>query len=565
MNKASMRARLRDVRWYIENHLYIRTKDSRTVLFAMNPAQIRLYETIEKLRAEGKPVRVIILKARQMGFSTLTEALIFQRAATGKNVNALIVAHREDSTSNLFKMSKRFLERLEPALRPMTRSSNAQEILFENPDKNLERKALNPGLMSRIRCQTAGGYGIGRSDTIQLVHASEFAFWPGDKKGIWAGIMQAVPDSPETMVIVESTANGFDEFHDMWERAERGESDFVPMFFPWYEFPAYRRKPDPDTEWTKKERELQERYGLDEGQLAWRRWCIRNNCAGDEDLFRQEYPSNPEEAFLTSGRPVFDPEKVNDRLQAVGEPIRRGEFVEAPGQWPPYRFEERERGCVCIYREPVEGRPYVIGGDTAGEGSDFFTGQVIDNITGGQVAVLRHQYDEDQYARQMYCLGLYYNEALIGIEVNYSTYPVKTLANMGYPRLYVRELPDTYAGGLKKAFGWDTNAKTRPLAVAEAVQMFRTDPALVVDRETLKEMKVFQYNELRRPAAMEGEHDDLVIALCIAWSIRGQQDMTEGFTEDSMDGWSESMKEDYWNADEITRRHLMKIWGRKHG
>ena len=564
-DKAAMARRLRDGRFYIESFLRIRTKESKLERFILNPAQVRLYETIEKLRAEGKPVRVIILKARQMGFSTLTEGLIFHRAATGKNVNALIVAHREDSTGNLFKMSKRFLENLPEVLRPMTRSSNAQEILFENPDKNLERKALNPGLMSRIRCQTAGGTGIGRSDTIQLVHASEFAFWPGEKRATWAGIMQAVPDTPESMVIIESTANGYDEFHAMWEAAVKGENDFTPMFFPWYEFPSYRRKPDPGTEWTAGERELQERYGLDEEQLAWRRWCIRNNCAGDIQLFKQEYPSYAEEAFLTSGQAVFDRELIQRRIQEAPEPVKVGEFRYEVGADPTVlkkiRWVERENGCIRIYAEPVKGRPYVLGGDTAGTGSDYFTGQVLDNITGKQVAVLRHQYDEDQYARQMYCLGLYYNTALIGIEVNYSTYPVKMLGLMGYPKQYVREIPDTFTGGTKNAFGWNTTSKTRPLAIAELVQLFREGPEMVLDRETLKEMQVFQYNDDHRPEALAGEHDDLVMALAIAVQIRRQQDMVLPERERSTKHWTEDMWEDYYAADEATRRYLMEEWG----
>lgn len=565
MDKGAMRAFLRNPRAYIERFLYIRTKDSQIRRFELNDAQARLYTAVESLRREGKPVRIIVLKARQMGFSTLTEGLIFHRAATGRNVNALILAHREDSTANLFKMSKRFLENLPPALRPMTRSSNAQEILFENPDKNLQRKALAPGLQSRIRCQTAGGTGIGRSDTIQLVHASEFSFWPGDKKGTWAGIMQAVPDTPESMVIVESTANGYDEFHEMWEAAVNGENDFLPMFFPWFEFPSYRRKPDPGTEWTAEERELQERYGLEDEQLAWRRWCIRNNCAGDENLFRQEYPTYPEEAFLTSSHAVFDRDIIARRLQDALEPVRVGEFRYDPGRMPAITWTDRENGCVRIYRDVEKDRPYVLGGDTAGTGSDWFTGQVLDNITGRQVAVLRHQFDEDQYAEQVYCLGRYYNDALVGIEVNYSTYPVKTLAKMGYPKLYVREVPDDFTGKFQTAYGWDTNRKTRPLAIAELVQLFRADPGMVTDRQTLKEMQVFQYNDDHRPEALAGEHDDLVMALAIATQLRGQQSMVMPERERSTRNWTPDMWEDYYRASPEGRKYLMEKWGVKDG
>lgn len=553
-------------RSYIERNLYIRTKDSKIVPLKLNPAQLRLYKALEAQRRAKKPMRVIILKARQLGFSTLAEALIFQRTATRRNVNSLIVAHREDSTANLFKMSKLFFEQLPDELRPMHKSSNARELVFENPERDPKKKAEDPGLMSRIRCNTAGGSGIGRSDTLHNVHASEFAFWSGDKTATWIGIMQAVPSTPDTMVIVESTANGFDEFHRMWEAAVRGESDFEPLFFPWFENPAYRRKPAPGTVWTAEEETLAERYGLDREQLAWRRWCIRNNCAGDERIFRQEYPSCPDEAFLTTGQSVFDNEKAAARRQRAIRPVARGEFLydvdEDPTRIRNIRWHERPDGMIRIYERPLPRRHYVVGGDTAGVGSDWFTGQVVDNLTGAQAAVLRHQYDEDQYARQMYCLGRYYNDALIGVETNYSTYPVKMLSLMGYPRLYVRELADTYTGAVREAFGFETTSRTRPVIIAQLVASFREHPEIVSDADTLGEMMTFQYNRERRPEAMPGEHDDLVMALAIAHGIRSQQEILDEPEAGRSALWTRDMLEDYDNADEEGRRFLVKLWGK---
>lgn len=552
-------------RRFIEKNLYIRTKEAKIVPLKLNPAQIRLYEALERQRKAKKPMRVIILKARQLGFSTLAEALIFQRTATKKNVNSLIVAHREDSTANLFKMSKLFFERLPEDIRPKHRNSNARELVFENPERDPDKKAKDPGLMSRIRCSTAGGSGIGRSDTLQNVHASEFAFWSGDKTATWTGILQAVPATADTMVIVESTANGYDEFHRMWEAAVKGESDFEPLFFPWFENPDYRRKAVPGTAWTPEEQVMAERYGLDEEQLAWRRWCIRNNCAGDERVFKQEYPSCPDEAFLTSGQSVFDNEKVRLRREQAPKPLKRGWFEYDIGQDPTMigniRWRESPDGFIRIYQEPKPRRPYVIGGDTAGTGSDWFTGQVLDNTTGQQVAVLRQQYDEDQYARQMYCLGRYYNDALIGVETNYSTYPVKMLSLMGYPKLYVRELPDTYTGGVKEAFGFETTSRTRPVIIAELVAIFREWPESVMDHDTLGEMLTFQYNDSRRPEAMPGEHDDLVMGLAIAHGIRGQQDCTERPERGRESLWTKDMLEDFQNADEAGRKMLVNMWG----
>lgn len=551
---------------YMEENLFIRTKDAQIVPFRLNAAQRRLYDALEEQRQAGKPMRAIVLKARQLGFSTLAQALIFQRTVTRPNVTSLVVAHREDAVETLFNMSRLFYETMPEDIRPKCRTANSHMLLFDSPERDPARKARDPGLNSRIRCATTGGAGVGRGDTIHNVHASEFAYWVGDKAQTWTAIMQAVPSEPDTMVIVESTANGFDQFHAMWEAAVAGESDFVPLFFPWFENPDYRRTPDPDAVWTAQERELQARYGLDERQLAWRRWCIRNNCAGDERVFRQEYPSCPEEAFLTSGQCVFDSRLLAKRRSQTRNPAIQGRFVCDAGPEPTAlrnpRFREEERGMVRIWKPPLPRRPYVIGGDTAGTGSDFFTAQVLDNTTGEQVAVLRHQYDEDQYARQLYCLGRYYNDALIGVETNYSTYPVKLLALMGYPRLYVRETPDTFTGSLLDAYGFETTSRTRPVIIARLVAAFRENPELFNDPLTLGEMLTFQYNQRRRPEALPGEHDDLVMALAIAWEIRDQQSYLEEPEPSRRTRWTPDMLEDYWRAPPENRAVLERMWGR---
>lgn len=554
---------LRDAKQYIESFLKIKTKSGSVIPFKLNPAQEKLYSVVQAQKAARKPIRIIILKARQLGFSTLCEALLFHSSATREGVSSLVVAHREDSTANLFAMSKLYYENLPEQIRPMKKASNAQELIFENPTRDPAEKERRPGLRSRIRCTTAGGKGVGRSDTLTNVHISEFAFWSGDKEATLLGIMQAVPNLPRTMVIIESTANGFDAFKDRWDAAVRGESDFVPVFFAWYENPEYRMKAPPGTEWTVEEREMKERYGLDDEQLAWRRWCIRNNCAGNVDTFKQEYPACPDEAFLTSGSAVFDNEIVIRRRETVPDPIMRGEFeydyngIEITN----IRFTEREGGFVAIYEQPGRYKPYVIGGDTAGEGSDFFVGQVLDNTDGHQVAKLRHQFDEDVYARQMYCLGKYYNNALIGVETNYSTYPVKELERLQYPRLYVRETEDTFTHKLKKSFGFVTNSVTRPIIIAELVKIMRETPDLVCDFDTLGEMLTFVYNEHRRPEAMDGAHDDCVMALAIAHYIRPQMSYTEALPEPERVPWTEDMWEDYRNADETVRKYLIEKWG----
>ena len=507
---------------YIENCLKIKTKSGTVVPFRLNDAQRKLYAVAKRQQDAGKPVRLIILKARQLGFSTLTEGLIFHACATRRNVNALIVAHREDATANLFRMSKLFYDELPAPVKPMLRASNAQELVFENPSKLRSEREARPGLRSRIRCATAGGRGIGRSDTLQCVHLSEYAFWPDGADGkasTLAGILQAVPSLPGTMVVIESTANGFEDFKERWDAAVAGENDFEPVFFAWFENPDYSMPVVPGTEWTPEERDIKAAYQLTDEQLQWRRWCIANNCGGSLDMFRQEYPASPGEAFLHSGTGVFDNEQIVLRLERLPEPAGRGEF--ADGEWT-----ESETGAITLYELPEEGVPYVLGGDTAGEGSDYFTAIVIDNVSGRIAAKLRKKYSEPEYVRQIYALGRFYNDALVAIETNFSTYPVMKLQEMEYPNQYSREREDTYTRQMRKSYGFRTDRQSRPRAIANLVEVFSSHPEWFTDRELLEEMLTFCYNEDHRPEALAGKHDDLVMGAAITYAVRHQQRMT---------------------------------------
>lgn len=507
---------------YIESCLKIKTKSGTVVPFRLNDAQRKLYAVAKRQQDAGKPVRLIILKARQLGFSTLTEGLIFHACATRKNVNALIVAHREDATANLFRMSKLFYDELPAPVKPMLRASNAQELVFENPSKLRSEREARPGLRSRIRCATAGGRGIGRSDTLQCVHLSEYAFWPDGADGkasTLAGILQAVPSLPGTMVVIESTANGFEDFKERWDAAVAGENDFEPVFFAWFENPDYSMPVVPGTEWTPEERDLKAAYRLTDGQLQWRRWCIANNCGGSLDMFRQEYPASPGEAFLHSGTGVFDNEQIVLRLERLPEPAGRGEFTD--GEWT-----ESETGAITLYELPEDGVPYVLGGDTAGEGSDYFTAIVIDNVSGRIAAKLRQKYSEPEYVRQIDALGRFYNNALVAIETNFSTYPVMKLQEMEYPNQYSREREDTYTRQMKKSYGFRTDRQSRPRAIANLVEVFSSHPEWFTDRELLEEMLTFCYNEDHRPEALAGKHDDLVMGAAITYAVRHQQRMT---------------------------------------
>lgn len=502
---------------YIENYIKIRDKKNNIVSLVLNEPQLKYYNVIKEMYRKRKPIRIIILKARQMGFSTETEAIIFKNVVTHHNYNAGIVAHKKDSTTNLFDMSKRMLEYLPEDIRPEQKKSNAKELVFNNDQ--------GTGLDSRIKCMTAGGKGIGRSDTFTALHLSELAFWEGDKKATMTGLLQAVPNTPDSMIIIESTANGYEYFKEMWDRAVAGKSDFYPLFIGWNELKEYSM-PYTGFDLTQEERELKEQYNLTLEQLTWRRWCIQNNCSGDINQFKQEYPICPEEAFLSTGNCYFNKENIINRINTAPEPLVRGKFtcyydgIRIRNQ----KFLEQEEGSIKIYEYPEKRVPYVLGGDTAGEGSDYFTAHVINNITGKQVAVLKQQYNEIEYVKQVYCLGMFYNCALVGLENNFSTYPTQKLMELNYPNQYVRKKEDQYNNKYEKSYGFKTTSITRPYILGLLQEIIHNNTDVIQDKETLREMLTFIVNDKGRAEAEEGYHDDLVMALAISYYIRGQQD-----------------------------------------
>lgn len=232
------------------------------------------------------------------------------------------------------------------------------------------------------------------------------------------------------------------------------------------------------------------------------------------------------------GKTIFNAQKVNERISYLrnNNPVKRtgyfayekddaDKIVDESIEWI-----DADDGYIKIFEEPKKYTPYVLGGDTAGDGSDNFTGQMINNITGKQVAVYKNKFDEDLYAEQMYCLGKHYNYALESIETNFSTHPVKVLTRLGYTNQYVREREDTFTGSITKAYGFRTDKLTRSSAIAELVKIVRESVHLINDIDTLNEMLTFVRNEKGKPEAKEGAHDDLILALAIAYYSRGQQD-----------------------------------------
>lgn len=307
-----------DEREFCEMFFRIRPKKpGRLILMKDNKGQRIFNKVWDDQEAAGKPVRIIILKARQIGFSTKTQQKLAWRVLTRPNVRAAVIAHDTKPAQEIFEMTSRFIENLPFA--PRLDTSRRDEIQAAGG--------------SKYTVYTAGSPAVSRGISAHQVHLSEFAFY-ADPDSVYDALMQAIADEPGTAIVIESTANGMTNlYYDLWKQAVAGENDFVPIFMPWWMHDEYRR------DLTQKqalaiaenlkdeEKTLVRRFKLSVNQLAWRRHTIRNKCRNNPTLFRQEYPSSPEEAFLHSGQPVFDLAAVQEAREKTEPPRYRMELV----------------------------------------------------------------------------------------------------------------------------------------------------------------------------------------------------------------------------------------------
>ena len=500
---------INSIKGFIESYCKISTKDGRLIDFKLNRSQELFYERFKECYGK-KPPRFIVLKARQLGISTLTEALLFTLVVSNFHSNALIVAHESTATTNIFNMTKRFLDNLPEDLKPSQRYSNVRELTFNNES--------NTGLDSSIKVMTVGDGA--RSMATRYLHLSEVAFWQKAEETMLS-ILQTVSDDNKSLVVIESTANGYNYFYELWSQAERGENDYTPIFFPWYLDSSYT-KPYDGFKLNDYEKQIKEKYSLSNEQLAWRRYAIRNLCGNDERKFRQEYPISPEEAFVTSGNCAFNSDLIMSRLKEIEKPLARGYFVfKYDGKKiTKIRWIDDPKGAISIYHPVIKNEVYALGCDTAGDGSDYFAAHVASR-DGTQCAVYHRQYDSDYFTKQMYCLGKYYNYAFLTVEVNFDSYPIRELQRLGYMNMYIREVNDTATKKLKKTYGFRTDSWTRPYILNQLINILDNHIDFINDELTLKECLTFVKNE-GRMEAQEGAHDDLVMSLAITYEAAKQ-------------------------------------------
>ena len=557
-NEELLRLWRAEPRIFMESFLKIKTKDGRIIPFKFNRSQERVYAIIQRLRKEGKPVRLCILKGRQLGISTFVEALLFTFARIFENINCFIVAHRKDAAENIFAMSKFMLDSLPGWLYPMVRYASRNHLRFENPDD--ASRPFNPGLASEVRIAVAKNQvDIGAGFTIRACHLSELPRWAKPKETMLS-IMQAVPkDDPNTFVIVESTARGATGiFYDLWRIAVKGKSGWTPVFLPYWLDPTYTIKLTDDEKaeltatLTRDEKTTMAKYPqIDLGRVAWRRRMIDTDCNGSVDMWNQEYPLTPDESFTSKGETIFDLPSIqwyvkntvsDPKPYTIYQDKRKKVYVEPDAQ-----------GKLLIWEKPRPGEGYCFGCDSAmgtGDGGDSglsladsdgdYSAAVGLSLHRKQVARFRdNNIGPYEYADFLVMLGTYYQNALLFVEVgagaaNACGFAVAhRLTEVAYPRLGMwRRWDHRQHNKMTLAVGIEMIPKVVQIVHGKLAKALKhgagmilpypgwkdsSDPRLELrDRETLNEMTSFVIHGDGETGAKSGCNDDLVRALAIA-------------------------------------------------
>ena len=497
----------------IEMCMTVVDKQGATLPFFLNNVQKDLQNKIHEFGGK-KPIYV--LKGRQQGITTFVTAFQLCYAIIRKNFAGFTITDKAENTLAIFQdKAKSVYDRLPKKLKPNEKFNNVRELFFEK-------------INSSWRTATATD-NVGRSKTLRFLHLSELAFFQCSLSKIQESLGETLP--LDAIQIYETTANGYNDAKVLWDKGS-----CLNVFYPWWMTEEYQVKDtsvldEISDSWLSERVKWLKNKGLSDNQIAW--YVTKFNAyINGKDSIRQEYPCFASEAFIASGECVFNSEALQMRKEETNKPIRTGYFeykkhvlADETIELSDIRFVEDNAGCIKIYCEAKNGIPYVLGGDTAGEGTDCYTMQVIDNTSLKQVAVFRRERtDDDLYAEQAYCLGLMYNTALIGIEVNFSGYPVKHLIKLGYPKQYYREMFDEIVQKQVYKYGFKTTSQTRPQILSELIKIVRENVKVLEDAETIDECLSFVKNENGKMEAVAGKHDDLVMALAIAYGIRHQQE-----------------------------------------
>lgn len=494
---------------WLKNFVKIVNNQGELVPFILNEEQEHFVRNMGKYN--------IILKARQIGFTTLSLGLMLYYACTKPNTHYLMLSYDTVSTQNIFNRLKDMYETIPDKYKVPQKRMNKLELLLQNG--------------SRISVKTASVKELGRSFSLQMIHCSEFAFWPAEQqeRGLIA-LEQALLKNEDSKIIIESTANGIgNNFYKIFTDAQKGKSKYKAFFYSWlgdgakkqfkseykiaeewYRSQNHGRRQSSD-DLLPEEKKLRE-LGATYSQLMWRRWKLQDMSIED---FQQEYPSIPEEAFISTDVGVFDAKIITERYSSLLEPLKLSELEkELPNSLIPYFGKG-----LYIYKNVKKNERYYAGIDTSGGLKNDYSAISILNTEGEQVAVFyRNDIPIYKFTQIAYDLGMYFNYAMYLIERNsYGLDLIQRLRKeMGYLQVLKTKTWDNATGKKKWEFGWTTSRVNKVKMINDLKEVFELGLILINDKETLDEMKTFVEIDGKLENEKRQYHDDLVIALALA-------------------------------------------------
>ena len=565
---------------FSEENLFIQTKRGDLVPFKLNKSQMLRQKMLDEMDEADIPIRVWEAKARQAGCSTHIQGWMFHRCITRRDEVALIAAHADHSVHSIFTKAKMFYDNLPKDIQPITKYNNRAELDFRAPTGPT-------GLRSRLSVMTAKSAEDARGTTARLAHFSEVAFYKQPERYFLA-TLQSMPDEPGTFAYAESTCNGSGDFHHTmylsakvwqdepypWMALKKKypgdpDSDWYAYFTPWfiveeYEKPLTCSEEEFRASLDGEEREILEKFGewVTLENLVWRRATISSKCGGSVERFHQEYPSTDEEAFSSSGSPVFDRDAIQAQKEVHGCWCQlclpyAGAKKPAKNVCPPHEWFEvadssdyplgRERlystykprldktldgsGRMSVWRHPVPGERYVVGADVSkGANSRDWDHICVFNLsTLEQAAEWRGKLELDELAPLCLLIALHYNNALLAPEVTgLGAGLIALLERSKYWNLYRRINTDTI-GGPGIMLGWDTNRKTKPAMVGLMQKALKDGYVKIHSKKILDEMEAYTRTVLyskdgidnlqAKMGAPPGKNDDACVSAMIATAV----------------------------------------------
>ena len=564
-----------DFPFWAATQVYIKNKDGgEDVLFRLTRPQRRFVARLERLRKAEKPIRIVLLKARQWGGSTTSQLYMAWLQLIHKGgLNSLIIAHQGTGSDEIKDMFDRMIKAY-----PVEMLHRLGEAYKENEPKLVGVGKSGsiyrvPQRNCKIKIGTAERPDGCRGGDYSLVHLSEVGLWKATEgkkpEDIVRSACSGVLYRPYTMIVYESTANGTGNFFQReYDAAKKGDSQFEAMFVSWFDIEKYSQAIDDIKAFAANLYDNRENANVssareESGRYLWALWekgatleainwyVLERAKYNDHASMASEYPSDDIEAFVHSGTMVFDKYKVEDFDKYCKEPRYVGDVYadadEGKNALKNLRFSEDKQGMLWIWELPEVDEAekvlnrYLTVVDVGGRSNkaDWSVIVVFDRLfmaDGGKPVVVAQWYghcDIDLLAWKAAQIAAFYDNSLLVIESNtlethdkerdvdgdQSQFILNQIKNV-YPNLYARkQSEEDILAGLPTKYGFHTNVATKPMVISTLVKVIRENAYIERDRRCLDEYLVYEKKPNGAFGAVVGKHDDLLMTRAIGLHV----------------------------------------------